>query len=48
LDYALVRDSLKLVQNIDKLPDVDCKLENSNKVAYTEAKAHRELEDGAA
>lgn len=45
LDDLLVRDSLELARSINKpFPDVVCKLEGSNKVAYTAAKAHRDIE----
>jgi hypothetical protein len=42
---SLVGDCLKLTWRINKLlPDVVCKPENSNKVVYTESKAHRDHE----
>lgn len=49
LDDSLVRDSLELARSIDRLlSEVVCKLENSNKVAYTEAKVYCGFKDGLA
>jgi hypothetical protein len=41
---SLIRDCLELVWSINKpRPDLICKLENCDKVAYAEAKTHRDL-----
>jgi hypothetical protein len=45
---SLIRDCLELVWSIDKpRPDLVRKLESFDKVAYTEAKAHLDLEHSA-
>ena len=47
-DDSLVGDRLKLVRRINKLlPNLACKLVYGDKVAYAEAKAHRDLKYNA-
>jgi len=44
-DNLLFRNCLELVRSVNEpLSDVVCKLKNGGKVAYTIAKAHRDLE----
>ena len=46
--YSLIRYSLELVWSINKLlTDLGCELKYGDEVAYTEAKAHRDLERSA-
>jgi hypothetical protein len=46
---SLIRDRLELVWSINKpRPDLVCKLESFSKVAYAEAKTHRDLKYSAA
>ena len=45
LEYLLIGNGLELARSTNKfLPNLTGKLINSEKVAYTEAKAHRDLE----
>jgi hypothetical protein len=45
---SLIRYSLELVWSINKLlTDLVCELKDSDEVAYTEAKAHRDPEQSA-
>ena len=45
LEYLLIGNGLELARSTNKfLPNLAGKLVNSEKVAYTEAKAHRDLE----
>jgi hypothetical protein len=45
---SLIRDRLELVWSINKpRPDLVCKLESFDKVAYAEAKTHRDLKYSA-
>jgi hypothetical protein len=48
LGISLIRDCLELLGSINKsLMDFVCQLEYRNKIANTEAKAHRDLDRSA-